>query len=87
MEAKSAKPWGIIMVQTYGLDAKSVRRHRRLRNTVVAAAACAAVIAILFMTGIIRIYGGENAGIVVGWPCHNVGYEWRGNPGFFTDAC
>jgi hypothetical protein len=58
-----------------------------LRITGVSALATTAVIAILFMTGVIRIYSGQNAGIVAGWPCHNIGYEWKGTPGFFTDAC
>jgi hypothetical protein len=28
-----------------------------------------------------------NAGIVIGVPCVNVGFEWRGTPGPIVDTC
>lgn len=41
-----------------------------------------------FATGFVHVYDGpRNAGIAIGGDCSNVGVEWRGDPGFFHDAC
>lgn len=54
----------------------------------VLAALFVALIGVGFATGAVHVYDGPmNAGIAVGGDCHNVGLEWRGDPGFFRDAC
>ncbi len=38
----------------------------------------------------IHAYQGQNAGFVIGRPCHNIGFELYGTPGdpsFFFDTC
>jgi hypothetical protein len=37
--------------------------------------------------GVVHTYSGQNAGVSVGVGCTGVGFEYRGNVGFFTDLC
>lgn len=61
-----------------------------LRITAIAALALVALVGLGLATGLVRVYGvgngALNAGVVVGTDSHNVGFEWRGEPGFFVDA-
>lgn len=71
---------------------RGVRTRRAVRRwplyTGLPIAALTAALAAAFGSGLITVYDAPgNAGVVVGWECHNAGYEWRGAPGFFTDSC
>jgi hypothetical protein len=69
-----------------------VRAARRWPRVVALSAGLFAVlVGIGFWSGLIKVYDAPgNAGVVVGWTCHNLGYEWRGapgDPGFFANSC
>lgn len=65
-----------------------VRRRRWPRVVAWIAAALAVLAGVGLLTGLVTVYDGPgNAGIVIGVNCTNVGFEWRGHPGFFTDSC
>lgn len=64
------------------------RTRRTLTTAAAALAALLTLIAVLLATGLVTVYDAPgNAGIVIGVPCHNLGYEYRGTPGLFADAC
>lgn len=65
---------------------------RPVRRRWLVAGLTALVVAVLlaagFGSGLITVYDAPgNAGVVVGWECHDIGLEVRGNPGFFVDSC
>lgn len=65
---------------------------RRAANTAALAAGFAiALYAWLAVAGIapspVHSYSGLNAGVTVGVGCHGLGFEYRGQVGFFTDLC
>lgn len=64
------------------------RRRRWPKVLLVVALALGVLVGLGFATGLITVYYGPgNAGVVIGPECRNVGYEWRGVPGFFVDSC
>ncbi len=64
------------------------KRRRWPRVLLVVALALGALVGVGFAAGVITVYDGpKNAGVVIGWECRNIGYEWRGTPGFFADSC
>lgn len=64
------------------------RKRRALLVLGLVTAALAVLIAVSFGTGLITVYDAPgNAGVVIGVECHNIGYEWRGVPGFFANSC
>lgn len=66
----------------------AVKRRRWPRVLLIIALVFAALIGAGFATGLITVYDGpRNAGIVIGWECRNIGYEWRGATGLFVDSC
>lgn len=63
-------------------------RRRWPKVLMITGLAFAAFVGAGFASGLITVYDGPaNAGVVVGWECHNLGFEWRGAPGFFADSC
>lgn len=65
-----------------------VKARRWTKGLAVAAGVLAILMGVGFATGLITVYDAPaNAGVVIGWNCTNVGLEWRGDPGFFTDSC
>ncbi|MEV4502633.1 hypothetical protein [Streptomyces klenkii] len=54
---------------------------RRHRPPIAFAALALAAVAAPFTT----VYQGLNEGITVGQPGHQIGFEWRGDVGFFAD--
>lgn len=74
-------------VPTFG-GVPQVRRRRWPRVVALALVAFAVLLGGGFGSGLVAVYDAPgNAGIVVGWPCHNIGLEVRGDPGFFADSC
>lgn len=64
------------------------RGHRRAYIAAAVIGLLALTIGIGFATSLIQIYDAPgNAGVVVGWTCNNIGFEWRGVPGMFVDSC
>lgn len=63
---------------------------RTVQVTLAALVALTFLVSLGVATGLVRVYGvgngALNAGVVVGTDGHNVGYEWTGTPGWFTDA-
>lgn len=61
---------------------------RSRRTAAIALTLLAAMISFAFATSLVTVYDGPgSAGVVVGVPCHNVGWEFRGTPGPFADTC
>lgn len=68
---------------------RPVRARRRWpRVLALAAALFAALVGVGFASGLVKVYDAPgSAGVVVGWDCRNVGWEFRGTPGPFMDSC
>ncbi|MEU1307753.1 hypothetical protein ABZ419_02490 [Streptomyces cinnamoneus] len=69
--------------------APSRPRHRagrvRRRRPPTAFATLAALALVALAAPFTTVYRGLNEGIAVGRPGYQIGFEWRGNVGFFAD--